>query len=106
MASLSISRVNKVIQLSDTGIAPGSGVGNYRKEITEKTLNCKVIAIGVATVVHANNILKEIDDSIKVNDDNYDVILTPKDIDEDIYHLSTIIATSINKYIHQDYKHL
>lgn len=106
LASLSISRVNKVIQLSDTGIAPGSGVGNYRKEITEKSLNCKVIAIGVATVVHANNILKEIDNNIKINDDNYDLILTPKDIDEDIFHLSTIIATSINKYIHQDYKFL
>ena len=69
-------------------------------------MNCKVIAIGVATVVHANNILKEIDNNIKINDDNYELILTPKDIDEDIFHLSTIIATSINKYIHQDYKFL
>lgn len=102
LASSSITRVNKVIQLSDTGIAPGSGVGNYRKEITEKRLKCKVIAIGVATVVEANNIIKEIDNSIKIKDDNYNLILTPKEIDEDIEHLSTIIATSINEYIHQD----
>lgn len=103
LASSSITRVNKVIQLSDTGIAPGSGVGNYRKEISEKTLNCKVIAIGVATVVEANNIINEIDSSISIKDSSYNLILTPKEIDEDIEHLSTIIATSINKYIHKDY---
>ena len=106
LASLSISRVNRVIQLSDTGIAPGSGVGNYRKEITEKTLNCKVIAIGVATVVHANNIIEDIKNKQQIKTDLYNLILTPKDIDEDIEHLSTIIATSINKYVHKDYQKL
>ena len=103
LASSSITRVNKAIQLSDTGIAPGSGVGNYRKELSEKTLNCKVIALGVATVVEANNIIKEIDSKISI-DNNYNLILTPKEIDEDIEHLSTIIADSINKYIHYDFE--
>lgn len=102
LASSSITRVNRVIQLSDTGIAPGSGVGNYRKEITEKRLKCKVIAIGVATVVEANKIINEIDSKIKIQDEQYNLILTPKEIDEDIEHLSTIIATSINNYIHQN----
>lgn len=104
LASSSIKRVNKVVQLSDTGIAPGSGVGNYRKEISKQTLDCKVIAIGVATVVEANQIIKEVNSNIV--DDKYNLILTPKEIDEDIEHLSTIIATSINKYIHNDFTNL
>ena len=51
LASSKIERVNKTIQLTDTGISPGSGVGNYRKEISPKTLKVPVIAIGVPTVV-------------------------------------------------------
>ena len=104
LASSSITRINKVIQISNTGIAPGSGVGNYRKEINERNLKCKVIAIGVATVVEANMIIKELDPTINIpNDNNYNLILTPKEIDESIGHISTIIAESINKYIHEDY---
>ncbi|MDY2888521.1 MAG: GPR endopeptidase [Candidatus Caccosoma sp.] len=104
LASSSIKRINKVIQLSNTGIAPGSGVGNYRKEISEKTLNTKVVAIGVATVVHANQIIKELANGIKLPDDeSYNLILTPKEIDEEIEHLALIIATSINKYIHKNF---
>ena len=104
LASSSIKRINKVIQLSDTGISPGSGVGNYRKEITEKSLKCKVIAIGVATVVEANNIIKELMPEVTIHDNkNYNLILTPKEIDEDIEHISTIISNAINKYVHGDY---
>lgn len=107
LATSSINRINKVIQLSDTGIAPGSGVGNYRKEINEKNMKCKVIAIGVATVVEASKIIQEIDKNIKIpKNDSYNLILTPKEIDEDIEHLSTIIATSINKYVHNDYQNM
>lgn len=105
LASSSITRINKVIQLSDTGIAPGSGVGNHRKEINEKTLNTKVIAIGVATVVEATQIIKELDKKIQIPDNqSYSLVLTPKEIDEDVEHLSTIIADSINKYIHNDFE--
>lgn len=53
LASSKIERVNKTIQLTDTGISPGSGVGNYRKEVSKNTLNIPVIAIGVPTVVDA-----------------------------------------------------
>lgn len=53
LASSSISRVNKSIQVSDSGISPGSGIGNKRKEISKETLNIPVIAIGVPTVVDA-----------------------------------------------------
>jgi len=104
LASSSINRINKVIQISNTGIAPGSGVGNYRKEISESSLNCKVICIGVATVVEAKKIINELDENIKIpENENYNLILTPKEIDEDIEHLSTLIATSINQYIQEDF---
>lgn len=105
LASSSIKRINKVIQLSDTGIAPGSGVGNYRKQINEKELKVKVIAIGVATVVKASQLINEL--NIKAPENEfYEMILTPKEIDDDINMLSSIIADSINKYIHSDYKKL
>lgn len=53
LASSSIARVNKTIQVTNTGISPGSGVGNKRKEISKEILNIPVIAIGVPTVVDA-----------------------------------------------------
>jgi len=59
LASSKIERVNKTIQLTDTGISPGSGVGNSRKEISKNTLNIPVIAIGVPTVVDAVTIVAD-----------------------------------------------
>lgn len=59
LASNAISRVNKTIQITDTGIRPGSGVGNKRKELSIKTLGIPVIAIGVPTVVDAITIVND-----------------------------------------------
>lgn len=59
LASRSIERVNETIQLSDTGIHPGSGVGNKRKEISKETLGVPVIAVGVPTVVDAVTIASD-----------------------------------------------
>ncbi|MCF3941821.1 GPR endopeptidase [Oceanobacillus alkalisoli] len=59
LASRSIERVNETIQLSDSGIHPGSGVGNKRKELSQKTLGIPVIAIGVPTVVDAVTITSD-----------------------------------------------
>ncbi len=56
LAAASISRVNKTIQITDTGISPGSGVGNKRKELSFDTLGLPVLAIGVPTVVDAATI--------------------------------------------------
>lgn len=53
LASRNTERVNKNIQIGNTGISPGSGIGNKRMEISERTLGIPVIAIGVPTVVHA-----------------------------------------------------
>jgi spore protease len=59
LAASSISRVNKTIQLTDTGIHPGSGVTNSRKEISFETMNIPVIAIGIPTVVDAVTIVSD-----------------------------------------------
>ena len=57
LASLSIDRINKTIQITDTGIHPGSGIGNNRKEISHKPIGIPVIAIGVPTVVTSTTIV-------------------------------------------------
>ena len=59
LASQSVERVNRTIQMTDTGIHPGSGVGNSRKEISKDTLNIPCIAIGVPTVVDAITIVSD-----------------------------------------------
>lgn len=119
LASSSIQRLNKVIQISDDGISPGSGIGNHRKPINKQVLKVPVLAIGVATVVDASRIVEEafmkyfettkekINQKEKVraidsilNHRNFSLVVTPKEIDEEIEHLSTIISSSLNKYIH------
>lgn len=65
LASRSIERVNETIQLTDTGIHPGSGVGNKRKELSKETLGIPVIAIGVPTVV----------DAVTITTDTIDLLL-------------------------------
>ena len=59
LASLSIDRLNKTIQITDTGINPGSGIGNNRKEISRDTLGIPVIAIGVPTVMYSSIIVND-----------------------------------------------
>lgn len=64
LAARSIERVNSTIQISDTGIHPGSGVGNKRKELSKETLGIPVIAIGIPTVVDAVSITSDTIDYI------------------------------------------
>lgn len=59
LAARSVSRLNTTIQISDSGINPGSGVGNHRQGITEKSVGAKVIAIGIPTVVDAATIVND-----------------------------------------------
>ncbi len=65
LAARSVERVNSTIQISDTGIHPGSGVGNKRKELSHDTLGIPVIAIGIPTVV----------DAVSITSDAFDFIL-------------------------------
>ncbi|MDD3453421.1 MAG: GPR endopeptidase [Bacilli bacterium] len=68
LASKSIERINKTIQLTNTGISPGSGIGNNRKKIDFETLNIPVIAVGIPTVVDAVTIVS---DTINLMHKNY-----------------------------------
>jgi len=65
LAARAVSRVNKMIQMTDTGISPGSGIGNKRRRIDEKSLGIPVIAIGIPTVV----------DAVSVTHDTIDLLL-------------------------------
>ena len=75
LAARNIDRVTRTIQICDTGINPGAGVGNNRKEISQNTLGVPVIAVGVPTVVDAATITDDtlnlvIDNLLSQNDDN------------------------------------
>ena len=107
LASGSLERLNKTIQITDTGINPGSGIGNKRKEISNSTLHIPVVAIGVPTVVSMSNIVYEVLNDIdsKYNGkkldnllNNYDLVVTPTEIDYIIECLSDIISKSINQF--------
>ena len=94
LASSSIERVNKTIQITDTGIYPGSGIGNNRKEISKEALNIPVIAIGVPTTVDAVTIVS---DTIKYLTKHY--TYTRKNINNPMNKL--IIKGNIN-YLKKD----
>ena len=105
LKSSNIKNINKVIQITDSGIDPGSGVGNQRKEISQKTLERKVIVIGIPTVVNLHTIVKDfldeydIDEILKQKKNNF--LVTPKDIDFEIEKLSLILANAINNSLHK-----
>ena len=120
LASRSIERISSTIQISDTGIIPGGGVENARTEISEKTLGIPVIALGIPTVVEtavlvndslnlfidklqndakSNSYLNEIKEKdnyeeIKdaLNPSDYNMIVTPKEIDDLIENMKDIVA--------------
>lgn len=121
LASRSLSRVNATIQISDTGIVPGSGVGNHRMELSKEVLGIPVIAIGVPTVVDANTLVQDIlsqgeykcfDDSKKGNESDGEVhdftidnmVVTPKNIDIAIERISDVIASGLNVATHRGFK--
>ena len=105
LAARKISRLGTTVQLSDTGISPGSGVGNNRKELTEKTLGVPVIAIGVPMVVDATTLAMDIvSDRTQIKNellaDGQGMILTPNDVDAISNIASDIISGGINKALH------
>ena len=124
LASRSIERISSTIQISDTGIVPGAGVGNTRKEISQETLGVPVIAIGIPTVVELatlvsegidifierlqekaesneylnrlqqNDKYEEVKEALNVGE--YNMIVTPKEIDGLIENMKEIVAQGIN----------
>ena len=124
LASRNIERISSSVQLADTGIVPGAGVGNARKELTESTLGIPVIAMGIPTVVEAATIaadsltlfIKKVQENGESNDflnrlqeedkyqiikeilapEEYNFIVTPKEIDNLIEKMKDIVARGIN----------
>src|SRR5690554_6427066 len=98
LAAKSVARVNKTIQVTNTGISPGSGVGNTRKELSKQTLGIPVIAIGVPTVVDAVTIASDTIDLLlkyfneKLNKEaepSDKLVVSPQKLDEENLGLPT-----------------
>lgn len=128
LAAGSLERIGTSIQISDTGISPGAGVGNRRTGINEETLGCRVIAIGLPTVMNAaiiaNNCLESLLDELKSSPSLYrlykefspkvfeqilnkalypyhnNLMVTPKEIDSLIETTARIIAGALGMSLH------
>lgn len=111
LAAKDIGRLSTTIQVCDTGIFPGAGMGNNRKEISRKTVGCPVISIGVPTVIDSRTLLMEAAEEMKdplvekklqsyMNSREMDMIVTSTDIDAIIKDFSDIISNAINITLH------
>lgn len=115
LASRSVERLCRTIQITNTGISPGAGIGNNRNQINEETMGIPVIAIGVPTVVDAGTIIYESlekalskqgyqEDEIFgffhsiADKDVKNLFVTPKDIDEEIRQVGKAIAKGLSDF--------
>ncbi len=102
LASRSLARLGKTIQISSTGIVPGSGVHASRQEISEHTLGVPVISIGVPTVVDANTLANDIAQTDISYPNASEMMVTPKEIDILITRAARLISHSINCALQPD----
>ena len=122
LAARSADRISTTIQISDTGIQPGAGVGNRREGLDRESLGVRVIAIGVPTVVDAATIAKDsLDEAFlniskdKLSDEEKEeiiknaissnvkkLVVTPKDIDLVIERAAKTVANGINLALHKN----
>ena len=120
LAARSSSRICSTIQIADTGISPGSGVGNHQKALTRETLGAPVIAVGVPMVVYASTIAGDaLSDMIRadggteadeekvaacvervVSERLGDLIVTPREVDALVERMAGILAEGINLALH------
>lgn len=111
LAARSTRRLNRTIQITDTGINPGSGIGNHRVGLTEENLQVKVIGIGVPTVVDAATIVRDsmahLLDALEETEQKefleemisphlHTMFVTPRDVDETVKYLSYTISEGLN----------
>ena len=123
LAAFESERICTTVQITDTGIEPGSGVGNHRLGLTEETLGVKVIAVGVPMVVYASTIAR---DAMAHLIDEYgllargheeaaqqllrqvsegflgDMVVTPREIDELVLHVAALLSDGINQALQPD----
>ena len=95
LAGADMNRVCSTVQIADTGIQPGAGVGNNRAGLNEETLGVKVIAVGVPTVIAAEVLTGE-------SGSDEPLMVTTKDIDLVIRRMSKTVANGINMALHRD----
>ena len=104
LASRRVGRVCTTIQLSDTGIIPGSGVGNHRSALNQETLGVPVVAIGVPTVVDSATLAADLLEESGITDydgealqkSRQNLMVTPRDIDQQVRDLGKVSGYGIN----------
>ena len=104
LASRRVGRVCTTVQLSDTGIIPGSGVGNHRSALNQETLGVPVFAIGVPTVVDSATLAADLLEESGIRDydgealqkSRQNLMVTPRDIDQQVRDLSKVVGYGIN----------
>ncbi len=106
LAAGRLSRLLRTVQLADTGITPGAGVGNARAALNEETLGVPVIAVGVPTVVDGATLAHEISSQLgqpaceALDDLSQPVMITTRDIDREVADISRMIGYAVNMALH------
>lgn len=104
LAALGMKRLCRTVQITDTGIEPGSGVGNRRAALNRETLGVKVIALGVPTVIDAASMAADVlrdagiddIDEKRLEPHTGGLIVTPKDIDARVKQMARLLGYGIN----------
>lgn len=104
LASRSLDRLCRTVQLADTGITPGSGVGNHRKALNLESLGVPVIAVGVPTVVDGATLAADLmgTDELPTLGAGRDMLVTPKDIDSQVADMAKVIGYGIDLALQPD----
>lgn len=100
LAAASLDRLCRTVQVTDSGIRPGSGVGNTRSEISAATLGVPVVSIGVPTVVDIRNLLDEKNSVGNKSAAGQDMIVTPRNIDSEVVCEARLLAYALNCALH------
>jgi len=97
LASRSVNRLCRTVQLADAGIVPGSGVGNHRMALNRETLGVPVIAVGVPTVVEASTLIMDLLGADEHRDiPGADLFVTPREVDSRVADLSRVIGYGVS----------
>lgn len=121
LAAYETDRICTTVQITDTGIQPGSGVGNHRLGLTEETLGVKVIAVGVPMVVYASTIARDAmarlirdyglldperehaaDALLHQVTEGFlgEMVVTPREIDELVLNVASLLSDGLNQALH------
>ncbi len=103
LAARNVNRLGTTIQMCDTGIVPGSGVGNSRQEISEKTVGVPVVSIGVPTVVDAATLIMDcMGEEKRVSEKAETMMVTPREVDLMIERAAKLTSLAINCALQPD----